>query len=871
MTKLSEEGGNHNDGLLKFSKAGTYTILGNGHTITSGYKSGTMNAEGPIVTAWNGAVVNLGDPNAPDKSGLTIDGQNIFMTNDLVFVHDNSTINMYSGTTICNGSSWGNRGGIGVVVYGTFNMYGGSIENNDSTLFGGAIALMKQGGNPEDPNTAVLNIYGGTIKNNKAGSYGGAIYNPYGSPIHIENCTFSGNTAKRGGAIYSQSGAVEIKNCTFQNNSASYISNGKEYSDGGAIYSLEGSVKISNSKFDRNSVGRYGGAIFANQVSTITIENSTFQENHAGQIGGAVTLNAAGTIKGSTFNGNTSNGAGGGLFTFAATNIESSLFTGNSSAEGGGIYAQECDLIIDNNSAVYLNSATSMGDDVVIYNEDAHNVTLPMAAAMRASGKMGSYKALGWFEDGGDGTRYNAETHAEEYTKLQYTDVQLGAALKVPVEKVPTAWDKLTVEKRADKTTAKPSEEVTYTIKVTNGTGKDLTGVKVSDTLDEDLEFVSADNDGTNNEGTVTWTIDSLANGESKTLTLKVTVDSKAKAGTIKNTAVITEATDPDGDGLPEGEKKPEGSTDVTVIGGGNGGGGTTYYILHYESNGGTKYKDERYASGTTVKLDKVPTREGYVFTGWYADKALTERITSIKMTRDETVYAGWRGTESGFHIPDFLNGENHFAYVVGYPDGTVRPNNKITRAEVAMIFYRLLKDNIRSENERDVNTFSDVETGMWYNTAVSTIAGLGIMVGRSDKVFDPNAPITRAEFATVCARFDQSEIEEACYFSDISGHWAEAFIERASALGWVAGYKDGTFRPENYITRAEAMTMINRVLGRLPEDEDDLLPGMRTWPDNADPDAWYYLAVQEATNGHNFNRKSDGVHERWTELTANP
>lgn len=151
VTKLSEEGGNHNDGLLKFSKAGTYTILGNGHTITSGYKSGTMNAEGPIVTAWNGAVVNLGDPNAPDKSGLTIDGQNIFMTNDLVFVHDNSTINMYSGTTICNGSSWGNRGGIGVVVYGTFNMYGGSIENNDSTLFGGAIALMKQGGEPGRP------------------------------------------------------------------------------------------------------------------------------------------------------------------------------------------------------------------------------------------------------------------------------------------------------------------------------------------------------------------------------------------------------------------------------------------------------------------------------------------------------------------------------------------------------------------------------------------------------------------------------------------------------------------------------------------------------------------------------------------------
>ena len=118
-----------------------------------------------------------------------------------------------------------------------------------------------------------------------------------------------------------------------------------------------------------------------------------------------------------------------------------------------------------------------------------------------------------------------------------------------------------------------------------------------------------------------------------------------------------------------------------------------------------------------------------------------------------------------------------------------------------------------------------------------------------------------------MCAQFDKSEVETVCHFSDISGHWAEAFIERASALGWIAGYEDGTFRPENLITRAEAMMMINRVLGRLPEDESDLLPGMRTWPDNTDPNVWYYLPVQEATNGHDFNRKDDGVYEYWTKI----
>ena len=213
------------------------------------------------------------------------------------------------------------------------------------------------------------------------------------------------------------------------------------------------------------------------------------------------------------------------------------------------------------------------------------------------------------------------------------------------------------------------------------------------------------------------------------------------------------------------------------------------------------------------------------------------------------------------------LNGDDHIAYIAGYTDGTVGPNNKITRAEVAMIFYRLLKDDVRAANETSQNSFTDVTEGMWHNTAISTISRLGIAVGRSTGIYDPNAPITRGEFATICARFDHSDIEESSHFSDIEGHWARHFIQRAAALGWVSGYMDGTFRPNAHITRAEAMAMINRVLGRLPETAEDLLPGMKTWPDNADPNAWYYLTVQEATNSHSFERKPDGVHERWTGL----
>ncbi len=291
----------------------------------------------------------------------------------------------------------------------------------------------------------------------------------------------------------------------------------------------------------------------------------------------------------------------------------------------------------------------------------------------------------------------------------------------------------------------------------------------------------------------------------------------------------------------------------------------STRYTLHYESNGGTAYKDERYSSGTKVTLDKTPTRESYTFTGWYADKELTQKISSIKMTSEKTVYAGWKAST----VPDMLNGDDHYAYVVGYSDGTVRPNANISRAEVATIFFRLLKKEVRDGNLTTENIFADVTNGQWHNKAISTMAKLGIVKGRRADSFDPDASITRAEFAAICARFNTKPVENSGSFSDISGHWAENEIERAAAFGWISGYPDGTFRPDARITRAEAMTMINRVLCRMPQSESDLLNSMVTWPDNK-PSDWHYLAVQEATNSHDFNRQGE-VGESWTKLTSVP
>ena len=291
----------------------------------------------------------------------------------------------------------------------------------------------------------------------------------------------------------------------------------------------------------------------------------------------------------------------------------------------------------------------------------------------------------------------------------------------------------------------------------------------------------------------------------------------------------------------------------------------STRYTLHYESNGGTAYKDERYSSGTKVTLDKTPTRESYTFTGWYADQALTQKITTVTMNSNKTVYAGWEATG----VPDKLNGDDHYAYVIGYLDGNVRPNANVSRAETATIFFRLLKSDIRDGNLIADNGFSDVSDGQWHNKAISTMAKLGIVKGRRADNFDPDASITRAEFAAICARFNTKPVENNGSFSDISGHWAENEIERAAAFGWISGYPDGTFHPDARITRAEAMTMINRVLCRMPQSESDLLDSMVTWPDNK-PSDWHYLAVQEATNSHDFDRKGE-VGESWTKLTSVP
>ena len=263
------------------------------------------------------------------------------------------------------------------------------------------------------------------------------------------------------------------------------------------------------------------------------------------------------------------------------------------------------------------------------------------------------------------------------------------------------------------------------------------------------------------------------------------------------------------------------------------------------------------------------------------------EQVELIKLENDVPVTAGYivfkntidTGKDDYYPIiiptiinkdTGMLNKTDHFAYVIGYPDGTVHPNGQITRAEVATIFFRLLRDEVRDGAFTTSNTYSDVAYGKWYNNPISTMSALGIITGYPDGTFKPNKPITRAEFAAIAARFDETQSGKSATFSDVIGHWAAKEIGIAYYNDWIKGYPDGTFKPDQNITRAEAMTLINRVLERKPESPADLLTNMNKWTDNMDTSKWYYLDVQEATNSHGYTRKTFN-YELWRQMLPDP
>ncbi len=331
------------------------------------------------------------------------------------------------------------------------------------------------------------------------------------------------------------------------------------------------------------------------------------------------------------------------------------------------------------------------------------------------------------------------------------------------------------------------------------------------------------------------------------------------------------------------------------------------YTVTYTDGADGKAFEDQKIENlpegSDTPEFAGAPERESYTFQGWLpevADHVTGDAVYTAQWKKNESVGPPVPSgpvlapdnpspepepgpkPESGSgpkpeskpdgeqlpYIPPALESREHFAYIVGFPDGTVRPEAYITRSEAVSIFYRLMTDAFRAENWADSNPFPDVSSSDWYNNAVSTTFRAGLVRGLPDGSFGGNNNISRAELATIAARFLSDENAPDSGLNDLTGHWAKRDVDRAVAAGWIKGFPDGGFHPDDYISRAEVMTLVNRMLGRMPRP-DGMLENMTRWTDNP-PSAWYYAGVQEATNSHHYVRNGAGITETWTGLTEN-
>ena len=794
------------------------TTVRNGRAINQDGTTGTSDCGGGIVVD-NGAKLTMEDGSS--ITGCSAEwGGAIYLSGEMAInggeISNNTAVGDIYEINGVNRSASAHGGAIMIRAcradYATsydapakLTMRGGTISGNaatsDVSAFGGAISII---GTPDTGNlTNTFVMSGGTISNNKAG-YGGAV-SAYAADNYWHGNTsiqLSGNAQIKDNIARNYGGAI----CLFGNNAQNYTD----------TLTMSGGM-ISGNK--ANSAG--GGVYLSAHGDQMFMTGGSIRENEAGYGGGlsirsgnsGANPNAAAYLLGGTIQDNKATDG----YPYYDDALERK-YCGNAVYQDGSLYLDGTKANISGDIRIGCRFDTSEGISTNRF------VTL-----VGASDTMNDYELTSVKNESLDGrvvVAPGAITYGTETYSVADAEPYLSHFTHNHKEIITdTDYTAKTGTSSQAKSLVLYGAIQKFSVTYTDGIG----GTSFADEVTSDLR-----------RGTPT---PAFTGGTPTRSGYTFTGWEPSVAATVMNNAVYT----------AQWAKNSSSSHH------------STRYTLHYESNGGTAYKDERYSSGTKVTLDKTPTRESYTFTGWYADKALTQKITSVTMNSDKTVYAGWEATG----VPDKLNGDDHFAYVIGYPDGKVHPEGNISRAETATIFFRLLKSDIRDGNLTADNDFSDVSDGQWHNKAVSTMAKLGIVKGRRADRFDPDASITRAEFAAICARFSTRTVENSGNFSDISGHWAENEIERAAAFGWISGYPDGTFRPDTRITRAEAMTMINRVLCRMPQSESDLLDSMVTWPDNK-PSDWHYLAVQEATNSHDFNRQGE-VGESWTKLTSVP
>ena len=691
------------------------------------------------------------------------------------------------------------------VTENTTNDNGGGIyiKNGTLNISGGAVTKNKAAGKLESYTT---DNGGGTIK----GMYGGGGIYARNSSVTLNDVSISDNeqtdSPHHAGGILVYHGSLTMDGCTIENNHAR-AANGC----GGGAYVLHADSKISNSYIENNTAFNGAGIYFYDAVDHAE-ENCTGEHTHL--------------ITGSTISGNTASNIGGGMHLSTTSNLtlrNSKLLKNDGATQGGAIVAYSAGTIELDGVSISENKAEN-GAGIFALCTAVHNTDIRLlnGTAIDTNTATGSF-----------GGGIYALASGNNRTTISVADSSISGNTALNGAGIFTYAS-------PDSTT----QEITAEINVNLNPGATM-----------------QNNTATTGSGGAIYAYDKAAHinvAEGSALYNNTAGTAGDDLFLNRATFTLPKASEMSGDKQFKISEEEKG----TVTG--------WFYDgwFKWDPNAPST-SGEAGSKGAYVAADR-----------WSMDKA--DEYTPVKndtvsiALKAATKKAPSPGGGGGSHkptvtipddVPTGLNGKDHYAYVVGYPDGMVYPQKNITRAEVATIFFRLLEDETREANMTKSNGYNDMKDGAWYTCAVSTLSKMGIIKGYEDGSFKPDASISRAEFAAIAARFDPDGDTTPATFSDVSSHWAKDEISIAANHGWIKGYEDGSFKPDQKITRAETMTLVNRVLKRLPETKDDLHKDMKTWPDNQNESAWFYLAVQEATNSHYQNLKKDGTHEKWESM----
>ena len=682
--------------------------------------------------------------------------------------------------------------------------------------------------------------------------------------VTVKNGTVTGGYEIKGGGFDIQSGNIKIENCIIEKNTA-------KSAGGGVNIGGSANVKITGSEIRDNTVtGASGGAIYMasgwaydGYYNCVCEVVDTKLNGNSAVIGGAVGMGA------SLFHDGINNAYGGKGVTATFIMDGESIIDGNTAKYGGAVHLTGVgSRFLMKNGTITNNKATS-SEGGAIWATNYGGVTIEKGTISNNTSKRngGAIYIKANIGETNPSAKLAIETGVRDVLNLGEVLITNNSAKQgggIYIDSYDSAYGIQADLKQASiyNNHASDGADDIYS------TGKGTEGCTVQ--LGETADSWKLDCGDTVDN----WYIDSEKMGE----------------GTARWNAHPSK-----GDLYTQKYTERENLTGVLTLKAAHGPIGKVTYVVKGEIP--EQYKDkapaeESYALPSKYTVAEVfPNVSGvnengvngtFSFSGWSLTEGGTQITGEQELRGDVTLYGVWTFTKkssSGGHrpsnppvtipddVPTGLNGKDHYAYVVGYPDGMVYPQKNITRAEVATIFFRLLTDETREANMTKSNGYNDMKDGAWYTCAVSTLSKMGIIKGYEDGSFKPDASISRAEFAAIAARFDPDGDKTPATFSDVSSHWAKDEISIAANHGWIKGYEDGSFKPDQKITRAETMTLVNRVLKRLPETKDDLHKDMKTWPDNQNESAWFYLAVQEATNSHYQNLKKDGTHEKWESM----